>query len=108
MGAEDEAEGFGGGVGVAVADGAVGAGFVDGADGVEVCGVVEGGGFLGLIVLRLIVLGLLVVGRGFGTGWVGDGGVGNEEGILLVAGGVLLGDEEGVEVPEAGFDVSVF
>ena len=35
-----------------------------------------------------------------GVGWVGD-----EKGILLVAGWMLLGDEEGVEVPEAGLDI---
>ena len=35
-----------------------------------------------------------------GRGWVGD-----KEGVLLVAGGMLLGDEEGVEVPEAGLNI---
>lgn len=34
----------------------------------------------------------------------GDGGVGEVEGVLDFAGGVLLRDEEGVEAPEAGFD----
>ena len=40
------------------------------------------------------------------AGFVGVGRIGDEEGVLLVAGGVLLGDEEGVEIPEAGFDIS--
>ena len=35
-----------------------------------------------------------------GRRWVGD-----EEGVLLVAGGMLLGDEEGVEVPEASLNI---
>lgn len=39
------------------------------------------------------------------TGFIGLRGVGDEEGVLLVAGGMLLGDEEGVEVPEACFDI---
>ena len=39
------------------------------------------------------------------TGFVGRWWVGNEEGILLVAGGMLLRDEEGVKVPEASFDI---
>lgn len=34
----------------------------------------------------------------------GGGGVGEVEGVLDFAGGVLLRDEEGVEAPEAGFD----
>ena len=38
------------------------------------------------------------------AGLVGFGRVGDEEGVLHVAGGVLLRDEEGVEVPEAGVD----
>lgn len=38
--------------------------------------------------------------RSVGVGWIGD-----EEGVLLVACGMLLGDEEGVEVPEAGLDI---
>ncbi len=47
------------------------------------------------------MLGFLGVFAGLvGVGWVGD-----EEGILLVAGGMLLGDEEGVEVPEAGLNI---
>ncbi len=47
------------------------------------------------------MLGFLGVFAGFvSVGWVGD-----EEGILLVAGGMLLGDEEGVEVPEAGLNI---
>ena len=47
------------------------------------------------------MLGFLGVFAGsVSIGWVGD-----EEGILLIAGGVLLGDEEGVEVPEAGLDI---
>lgn len=47
------------------------------------------------------MLGFLGIFAGFvGVGWVRD-----EEGVLLVAGGVLLGDEEGVEVPEAGLDI---
>lgn len=40
------------------------------------------------------------------TRFVGVGRVGDKEGVLLVAGGVLLRNEKGVEVPEAGFDVS--
>jgi hypothetical protein len=35
---------------------------------------------------------------------VGVRRIGDVEGVLEVAGGVLLGDEEGVEVPEASFD----
>ena len=47
------------------------------------------------------MLGFLWVFAGsVGVWWVGD-----EEGILLVAGGMLLGDEEGVKVPEAGLDI---
>ena len=42
-----------------------------------------------------------VFARSVGVGWVGD-----EESILLVAGRMLLGDEEGVEVPEAGLNIS--
>lgn len=38
---------------------------------------------------------------------VGLDGVGDEEGVLHVSGGVLLGDEEGVEVPEARVYVAV-
>ena len=39
------------------------------------------------------------------SGSVGVGRVGDEEGVLLVARGMLLGNEEGVEVPETGLDV---
>ena len=39
------------------------------------------------------------------AGFVSVGWVGYEKGILLVAGGMLLGDEEGVEVPEAGLNI---
>ena len=47
------------------------------------------------------MLDFLGVFAGFlSVGWVGD-----EEGILLVAGGMLLGDEEGVKVPEAGLNI---
>lgn len=38
------------------------------------------------------------------TGFIGLRWVGDEEGVLLVAGRMLLGDEEGVEIPEACFD----
>ena len=48
------------------------------------------------------MLGFLrVFARSIGVGWIGY-----EEGVLLVACGMLLGDEEGIEVPEAGLDVS--
>lgn len=47
------------------------------------------------------MLGFLWVFAGsVGVWWVGD-----EEGILLVAGRMLLRDEQGVKVPEAGLDV---
>lgn len=47
------------------------------------------------------MLGFLGIFAGpVGVRWVGD-----EEGILLVAGRMLLGNEEGVKVPEAGFDI---
>lgn len=45
-------------------------------------------------------------GTGFGAWFVGFWGVGDVECVLEVAGGMLLRDEEGVEVPEAGFDIS--
>ena len=48
------------------------------------------------------MLGFLrVIAGPVGIRWVGD-----EEGILLVPGGMLLGDEESVEVPEASLDIS--
>lgn len=43
----------------------------------------------------------VVVGFWWGEG---GGGVGEVEGVLDFAGGVLLGDEEGVEAPETGLD----
>ncbi len=43
---------------------------------------------------------------GVGARFVGLAWVGDVEGVLEVAGRVLLGDEEGVKVPEAGFDVT--
>lgn len=42
---------------------------------------------------------------GIFAGSVGKGWVGDEEGILLVAGRMLLRNEEGVEVPEAGLNI---
>lgn len=42
---------------------------------------------------------------GFRAWFVGEGRIGDEESVLLVAGGMLLGYEEGVEVPEAGLNV---
>ena len=74
----------------------------------------DGGGvrsediLLGLLDGEVAVVAGLVVGldtvkvllRGVG----GRGGLGDEEGVLRVAGGVLLGDEEGIEVPEAALD----
>lgn len=45
---------------------------------------------------------------GFVVAWfVGDEWVADVEGVLEVARGVLLRDEEGVEVPKAGFDEAV-
>ena len=92
VGAEDEPEGFLLAPGVAVADGAEGAGLVDRVDVGPVFFVVED---------RVAVLGVWVR-----AGLVGLGGVGDEEGVLHVASWVLLRDEEGVEVPEASFDES--
>jgi len=39
--------------------------------------------------------------------FVGLGRVGYEEGVLHVAGRVLLGDEEGIEVPKTGINKAV-
>ena len=48
------------------------------------------------------MLGLLGVFAGFVCiRWVGD-----EESILLIASRVLLGDEEGVKIPEASLDIA--
>ena len=112
MGAEDEPQGFFFFPRVSIARRAEGAVLVHGADGVPVGFVVGlGGMFLGFVGggrderARFLFHGLhegvvvRVVAR-----WVGARGVGDIEGILQVAGGVLLRDEEGVEVPEAGFD----
>lgn len=41
-----------------------------------------------------------------GPGFVGPRGVGDVEGVLEVAGRMLLRNEEGVEIPETGLDVS--
>lgn len=39
---------------------------------------------------------------------VGSRRVCNVEGVLQITGGMLLWHEKGVEIPEAGFDVSAF
>jgi len=39
--------------------------------------------------------------------WVGDGRVRDVESVLEVTGGVLLGDEKGIKIPEPGFDKAV-
>lgn len=82
--AQDQAQRLVGGPGVSVSDRAVLAVLVH---------------LLDVVPVRLGVLALLL-----GTGPVGDLGVGDVEGVLQVAGRVLLGHEEGVEVPEAGLD----
>lgn len=106
--AQDEAQGFRVFEGVPVADGAVFAAFVHLFDVCPVLGVVEG-------LSVFLVLGEEGGGAVWEVGWwvgvdagfVGLRWVGDVECVLEVAGGVLLGDEEGVEVPEAGFDVAV-
>lgn len=66
--------------------------------GVFGAGVVEGGvGFHGVH---------CCIGGWVGAGEVGELGVRDVEGVLEVAGGVLLGHEEGVEVPETAVDES--
>lgn len=84
MGAEDEAEGFVFLPWVAVAERAEFTFLVDFAHVVPVLGE----GLAGLVVARL----------------VGDGGVGDVEGVLEITGGVLLRDEKGIKVPEARFN----
>lgn len=44
---------------------------------------------------------------GVGTGRVPGRGVGDVKSILEIAGRVLLGHEESVEIPEAGLDKAV-
>lgn len=106
MGTQDELEGFQVPEGVSIVDKAVFASLVHFCDRVPVAGVVllgralrfgDGDG----------AVGEFSGGEGVGAGFVGGGRVGDIEGVLEVTGGVLLGDEEGVEDPEAGFDVSV-
>ena len=116
MGAEHEAQGFGGVEGVAVADGAVFAVLVHFADGVPVGFVVGLRGFFGWLGGSGIVgCGFLGVceflrrGRFAGvfrvcSGFVGGGRVGDVECVLKIAGRVLLGHVEGIEVPKASFD----
>ncbi len=52
-------------------------------------------------------VGLCLGVFGVRAGFVAGGRIGDEESVLLVAGGMLLGYVEGVEVPEAGIDVPV-
>jgi hypothetical protein len=84
VGAEDEAEGFVFLPWVAVAERAEFAFLVDFAHVIPVLGE----SLAGLVV----------------TGLVGDGRVGNIEGVLEITGGVLLRDEKGVKIPEARFN----
>lgn len=112
--AEDEAEGFGGGPGVAVAYGAKGAVLVDFLDIVPV--LLEVAGFGGALFAlgggeEAFRAGFHEVHGGFigdvEAGFVGFGGIRDEEGILHVTSGMLLRDEEGIEVPEASVDVAI-
>jgi hypothetical protein len=111
MGAQDQFCGFRVGVGVAVADGAESTVLVYFFDVVVVLLVVDCGGRGGCQtrVVEFCVLFHGFEGRvcdGVCAGRIGAYGVRDVEGVLEVAGGVLLGHEEGVEVPEASVDES--
>jgi hypothetical protein len=112
VGAQDQFSGFRVGVGVAVADGAESTVLVYFFDVVVVLLVIDCGGRggcqTGIVEFRVLFHGF--EGRvcdGVGAGRVGAYGVRDVEGVLEVAGGVLLGHEEGVEVPESSVDESV-
>ena len=57
------------------------------------------------VLLVALFQGKVLVER-VGARRVGSWGVGDVEGVLEVASGVLLGDVEGIKVPESGFDVT--
>ena len=111
VGAQDEFCGFGIVVGVAVADGAESSVLVYFADVVVVLLVVKrrrgGRGQAGIVEFCVLFQGFHGgVGDGVGTGEVGGDRIGDVEGVLKITGGVLLGDEESVKVPETSVDES--